>query len=493
MANGTPVGFYGGPLQGPHATVNQNPMGPLVAAGAQPITPPPTPNLYDQFGRVIPPTNDPAWTQHGDPLRGKSVDAIRASASLIYRDIPSVTVQNSWTVAAVRGAIEQLSIGLFDAPSQLCDAIVADDRVQATLGSRTGGLLGRPVKHTLPPGYEDNADAKACRDAWAKHWPALAAEAEVSEIQRWGIMLGFAPAQVLWDTVDDDLWLPYLYPWYPRYVYYHWLLRHYVAITLDGQVPITPGDGHWLLHAPHGAYRGWMRGAIRATAEPWLRKTFAWRDASRWSERHGMPIVKAKTPAAADQSQVNQFRAALANLGQETVIQVPQGVDAQFSYDLEIMEASSQSWQGFGSIINGSDMQIVLALLYQNLTTEVKEGSYAAARVHGDVRQGALEADNHALGRGTIYNQLSRPFAAINFGDPNLATITEWDVAPFEDAAAQASTFHLFAMALQQLRTAGKEVTNADEMAKDFGVKMITKNVEPVQVEAKAVGVTGKP
>jgi hypothetical protein len=42
----------------------------------------------------------------------------------------------------VRAALEQLVQGLFELPAQLCDSIVGDDRVQATMGSRTGGLLG---------------------------------------------------------------------------------------------------------------------------------------------------------------------------------------------------------------------------------------------------------------------------------------------------------------------------------------------------------------
>jgi hypothetical protein len=58
----------------------------------------------------------------------------RSQAGVIYRDIPLVTMATSWGVADVRAALEQLVQGLFDLPAQLCDSIVGDDRVQATMG-----------------------------------------------------------------------------------------------------------------------------------------------------------------------------------------------------------------------------------------------------------------------------------------------------------------------------------------------------------------------
>ena len=375
------------------------------------------------LGPVVPGA-DPAYAQTpaGDIIQG------RTSAGVIYREIPMVTVSTSWGVPEVRGALQQLVAGLFDQPAQLIDAIVGDDRVQATMGSRTGGLLGRAVKFAVA---NDTDEARACLGAWQDIWPTLGTEASMSELEQWAIMLGLGPAQLVWDT-STDVWSPHVRPWHPRYSYYHWTMRRYIAMTLDGQVAIEPGDGHWLLHCPHGEYRGWMRGSVRALAQPWLVRQFALRDWARWSERHGMPIYLAKTPAAGDPVQIAAFANSMRSLGQESVVQLPQGVEQQFSYDLGLLEAKDAGWQGFQQLINQCDMSIVLALMYQNLTTEMTEGSFAAARVHADVRQSALEADARSLSH-TIYTQIARPFAAYNFGDPDLAPRTTWDVTPVED------------------------------------------------------------
>jgi hypothetical protein len=435
------------------------------------------------FAPVVPEKDDPAWQPPRDPLAsGKA----KARAQVIHREVPLVTVQTKWTIPQLRTALETLSEGQFDQPAQLVDAILGDDRVQATLGSRTGGLFGCPIRHFASdlPGV-DPKEARACLDAWKLIWPRTLTEPVLAELHgKWGVMLGFGFGQLIWDT-SGDIWVPYLKVFNPRYSYFHPTLRVYVAITLDGQEAVIPGDGHWVLHAPHGPDRGWMHGSLRAIAQPWIIRALAYRDWARWSERHGLPIFKALTPAAADDVDRTRFLNQLANLGQESVVELSQAADQEFSYGLEMLEASDGSWQGFDGIIQRCEMSIVLALLGQNLTTEVKEGSFAAARVHSDVRQSFLQADARVLSQ-TIYTQIARPFAEINFGNADLAPTSEWDVTPSEDRKEAAMTLMNLAMALNSLRLAGWTFEDLDRIGRALGLDLasgaLTK-IAPTQVE----------
>jgi hypothetical protein len=470
-------GDYNGILRSPYATVSQ------------PITGPQ--NLYDQFGRVIPPTNDPAWQRPTDPL--KDTTALRAQAGVIPRQIPIIDTQEIWSVADTRSAIFQLSQGFFDTPSQLVEAILADDRVQATLGSRTDGLLGAPVDHVVPRKLKDSPAAKEVCDAWCDAWDQIANEPAMGTLLEWDHMLKFSPAQLIWsEPDDDDVMIPTVTQFHPRYTYWHPTLYKYIAITMDGQMVIEPGDGTWVIHASRGYYRGWMHGAVRAIATPWLMRNFARRDWARYCERHGMPALLAMTPAAADPNQVALFRAALANLGQESVVQLPQGVDKQFSYDLKLLEAQDANWQAFPGFMDRMDSCIVLALLYQNLTTEVTEGSFAAARTHADVRQAALKADARALAR-TIYTQIARPFAAMNFGDANLAPKTTWQITPYEDNEAAGRTFVSFASAVASLKQAGKDLTALAPVAKSFGLDLSMTDITDAPPPVVAAAPMSKP
>jgi len=437
------------------------------------------PSIVDQFGKVVPVLNDPAFQPPVDPLTN-----LVGRADVIQRDIPNVVVQTGWDVGGVRAAIGELVVGLFDTPGQLVDSICADSRVKAAMASLHGSLFGRPITFDVPKRLKGSSAAQEALDDWCECWPRMATEAAMAELDLWSEMLGFGLAPMVWDT-SGDLSIPILKPWHPRFVYYHWTYRCFVALTLDGQVPIATGDGTWLMHAPHGEQRGWMRGSMWGVAPWWLARNYGLRDWARWSERHGFPMLLAKTPAAGDPNQIALFQASLAGLGQESVIQIPQGVDAQYSYGLEYLEPSDPAWQGFQQLIDACGMEITLALMSQNLTTEVKEGSFAAARVHGDVKQVRVESKARGWEQ-TIQRQLARPFCLMNHGDPDLAPVATWDVSPEEDKREKSLTMMSFAQSLNYLRVAGVKLVDPAQLAKQVGIDLGEyEHVDPLQVEAK--------
>jgi phage gp29-like protein len=440
---------------------------------------------------IVPRTDDVAFQPPSDPLQ--DIGATIARARIIHREIPNVVVQAGWQVQEVRAAIVDLTAGVFDRPSQLQDAIAADSRVQSAMRSRSGGLLGRPIRFKVPDRFRKDERAKKCLRAWERHWPMMGAEPALLELLETGNSLGFSYAQILWDT-GAKVWLPYLQSFNTRYGYYHWNDRHHIAMTLDGQVPVTPGDGHWVLHAPYGQYRGWMRGALRALAQWWLARIYALRDWARYCERHGFPIMLADTPFGADPTDIAAYTSALSGIGQESVLQLPGGPDVTKygKYDLRYLEPADANWQAFKALIEQCNDEITLALLGQNLTSQVKEGSFAAARVHADVRQAILEADARALAK-TLYTQVARPFAALNFGDADLAPVVAWDVRPAEDFKVKADTFHAFAGAISSLRTAGFALDNPEKFAIRFGLPGLRlREVPPVQIEAQLARATGQ-
>jgi hypothetical protein len=446
---------------------------------------------YGGLGNSIVVTDDPAFQPPQDPTR--DIPGMRARAEVITREIPNVTVQQGWGIADVRDAIVDLSSGLFDQPAQLLDAIAGDSRVQSAMRSRSGGLLGRPIKFKIPDRYKKDPQAKKCLRIWENHWPRMEAEPALLDMLETSHCMGFSYSQILWDT-GREIWRPYLQTYNTRFSYYHWLYRLHVGITLDGSIPITPGDGHWVLHAPYGSYRGWMRGALRAVAQWWLARSYALRDWARYCEKHGFPLLINDVPFGADPQAITDLRVQLATIGQESILSVPGSVDINKygKYDLRYLEPKDQGWESFKGLIEQCNDEITLALMGQNLTSQVKEGSFAAARVHADVRQDILEADARALSR-TIYTQVARPFAAMNFGNAEFAPLVTWDVRPVEDQKAKADTFQAFCTGLAQMRAAGFQLKDAHKFARRFGLAgMDLEAVAPVQVEARVASVTGQ-
>jgi phage gp29-like protein len=417
-----------------------------------------------RVGGAVVARDDPAFQPPSDPLKQSGT---KARTALVYRDVPLVTIQNSWTPVQIVGALRSHMTGIFETSGQLVDSMLGDDRVTATLGSRISGLFGAEVRHKPATNKRvaGSQAAQECADAWAEWWPKFADGFALPEMHAYGIFMGFMPGQLIWDTTDT-VWGPYLRPWHPRYTYYNWDIRKYIAISLDGQLPIFPGDGKWVLHAPYGEYRGWIRGAVRACAEPWAIRHYAIRDWAGFSEIHGFPIRKAIVPASSDPNERNLFQAQIAALGSNTSILVPEGIDAKAGgtrYDLELVEATDTAWESFPGLRDHCDMAIVLAIMFQNLTTEVKGGAFAATESHMDIRQGGIRNDNFAW-KSTLYNQVIRPFAFLNFGDADLAPTSDWDVRARADYDANAKQFQAFGTAVEVLARGGVKFANTDAL-----------------------------
>jgi hypothetical protein len=108
-------------------------------------------------------------------------------------------------------------------------------------------------------------------------------------------------------------------------------------------------------------------------------------------------------------------------------------------------------------------MAIVLALLMVNLTTQVEGGSYGAAKVQMDVRSEGAQLDNMSWKR-TIYNQVARPFAYLNFGDANLAPWTWWDVKGRDEYVNNAKQFVQFGTGIEVMRRGGVKFKDPEQV-----------------------------
>lgn len=425
---------------------------------------------------------DDGFAPPRDPLVGVTPDG----ASVVYRDVANLSIATEWTPDSIRGALTAHASGTFGPAAMLIEALFGDDRVQATLGSRTGALFGQTVHHE--PGAND-ADGSV-RAAWMASWAKLTSQGACYEIKRWAIMNGFAVCELLWDT-SLPVWQPYFKMWSPLYLRFDVAKRCLMAHTQSGEIPVTPGNGKWFVHAPHGLYRGWLHASVRAIAMRWLQKNDALRDWSRYNEVHGLPLVKAYVPAAGAASQKQNFVMSLATRGAEAVVALPQNVD-DTGYDLELLEAKDRAWETFGGTVEACDRSIILTIKSQNLTTEVSEGSFAAARQHGNTEQVTLAFDNITFTQD-LYEQVARPFALFNFGDADAAPRSTWDTTPTEDYDTKAKTLGTFATALVQMRTAGIAV-DALTMAGDYGINLHGASpIAPLAVEVSQSKPVGEP
>ncbi|MEW6115368.1 MAG: DUF935 family protein [Nitrospirota bacterium] len=132
-------------------------------------------------------------------------------------------------------------------------------------------------------------------------------------------------------------------------------------------------------------------------------------------EKFGMPFIIGKLPRGLDRKEYDALADMLQNMVQDAIAVVP---------DDSSVEIGGGSGKGSGSGSGSSDIydrlisscktEISIAILGQNLTTEVKGGSYAATQGHMQVRKDIRDADKKIV--ENVFNTLIGWIFELNFG-----------------------------------------------------------------------------
>jgi phage gp29-like protein len=184
---------------------------------------------------------------------------------------------------------------------------------------------------------------------------------------------------------------------------------------------------------------------------------------ARFAEVHGAPWVLGEVPFASDPGDRSKFQDDLANVGASPRIMIGKGASPEQSYGVSLVEAKDTAFGVFGECIKACDLDITLAILGQNLTTQVSEGSFAAAEVHAGVKDDFVVRDAVSWAT-TIMACLSIPFAEFNFGRKDLAPIVVLDDTDQENRSATAGMLKDVGAALHMIRLGGWTFERAQDL-----------------------------
>jgi phage gp29-like protein len=338
---------------------------------------------------------------------------------------------SDWTPGRIRQAERAAEQGNLRLAVQLCEWLLADDRVKATLDARLDALMGLDVTFEPAKGRRASRAVKAL-EADEDWWDSYS-EAELKQLLRWGILLGVAPARHTWTERPDhgSRVLPVLNFWHPQWLRWDWQARQWI-VRDDKSIEhvLTPGDGEWVLHTPAGTDRPWSHGLWRAIARFVLLKYLAQGDMGRASQRGDVLAGIPKENSASSDDQRRELSADLSQLAQSNIV-LPDGFD--------LKQFTAEGGKNQVDQIRLADAAIAILIRGSNLTTEVKEGSKAATETQAKTGDGAkLKADAQALST-TLHDQSLQPWAEFNFGNAALAPWPVWPVEPEEDKSTRAT------------------------------------------------------
>lgn len=334
----------------------------------------------------------------------------------------------------IRLAKLKASQGDISLAADLCNDLLADDdRIVSVLETRANGVLSAPLS------FEEGADRGARRPVKAleakEDWWAMFPPSEIKLLVMWGLLLGRGFGQLVYRDEAGNLierggrLTPRLEVWHPKAFRYDFDKRTWLLCLEGKETPITPGDGEWIMFAPYGAsintFALWNQLAWLA-----LYKAYAVVDSGRLGEV--ATILVASGPNKIVPKDRTELSAALKEIGRDAAVVL----DGGLSLNNLSREGAHQIYE---YQISRADTATAIRSLGQNLTTEVKGGSFAAASAQELVRQDLKEGDEDALCT-CLHDQAMVPWSVLNFGNPNVAPWPTWAVRPPEDKSKKADT-----------------------------------------------------
>lgn len=414
----------------------------------------------------------------------------------------ATTPDPQWSFDKIRRAKNEHERGCFYTSGDLATWVVRDGRVANALQTRALGLTGCPfVVSPTRPGTKDTRTPKLkqrkAAERFAEIMPRVFPEPLVRELLTDVILMGFALVRLVWqDTPGDELrWVPLLERWDPKMCHYDPYQKQWFVQSLQGFLPISPGDGQWAIFAT-GQTSPFLFGAIRNISEQVLIRSFSWSD---WAQMNGglaQGFLKVFVPSWADNTtnpnglddagtpDKGAFREAGVALVQpmrSTQPTTQSGISADapltsfasnvsaiqagvrilwcekdskgdaFDAKYEVMPAG-----GFTSIAKAqerAEIEITTVILGQAGSVEVKQGQAAASTDQAKVRQDIIEGDA-GMFAAALREQVGQYIALYNLGDPTLAPWAYYDTTLPEDKGARATTIKTLADALAPLMSA---------------------------------------
>jgi hypothetical protein len=420
--------------------------------------------------------------------KGDAYAPMNTSALRVSVELPTVAPGQWGNPAAVQGAITAHDLGNFRVSGLLADAMLDDSTISSTLSVRTKGLTGLPI--TFKP-VNDTPAAKEVADFTTANWSSWVAESEDERLHRYYVMMGAALGQLIWSKRPDGYMHPKMNVWSPQWIYYFWdgenrNFGHWMVIQSTGTAELVGGNREWVF-AKSSEKDPQFNGAIRSLWKWYVARygsLVAW---GKWNQKFATAILKLKSPAGWAQSSVEQAQNDLNQISNSIqaqlqnpagmVVTLPQGATSESSWDAVWEELkSSVGVQSFADMMSMGRMEIQQVLLGQNLTSEGGQkngGSKAQASVHNDVRQDLIASD--AKAKQTWYReQLLKPMAAINFGDPELAPLMEIGYTPDTDNAAKGAALASLGTFLKD--APGTDLIDIPALYTEFGLPMLGKD-----------------
>lgn len=363
-----------------------------------------------------------------------------------------VTTQTRWYLDDLEAAERSADAGVLESAAQLMTAARKDGVLAGVLSTRTSGLVRLPKKFRGDPTVI--GELELGHDQVRAVFDEIFPPTELALLAADGELLGVGVAELVPVEGRD---YPVMVRLAPQFLVYRWIENRWYYRSIAGLIPITPGDGRWILHVPGGRSAPWQNGLWRCIGRAYIRKEHASLHKDNWEAKLANPARVAVAPAGASEGQRDGFFRQIMAWGINTVFSLPVG------YDVRLLESNGRGWESFNKTIADQNEEMTIAIAGQTVTTDGGAG-FQNSDIHKTIRADLIKATADGLAY-TINTQGIPPFIAMRHGVEaieTMATVMEWDVTPPKDRNSEATS----------MVTTGNAIKILDEALAAHGVRL---------------------
>lgn len=394
-------------------------------------------------------------------LDDKSITRIRKTMGGQLSPLP--ITQTRWYLSDLEGAQRLADTGDLSSAARLCRAMRRDGIIAGVLATRANGIIALPKRFS---GADEMAQALQGRDGHRSVFDAMCPAAELAALAIDGVQLGVSVGELVPVEGRD---YPILVRLDPEFLRYRWAESRWYYNSIGGAIPITPGDGRWVLHIDGGRISPWQFGLWMALGEAFINKAHAKMHQANWEAKLANPARVAIAPQGASELQKQSWFQKVMAWGVNTVFGMTPG------YDVKLLESNGRGWESFEKTISRSEREAIIAVTGSTVLVDGGTG-FANADVHKSIRADLIEATARAV-EHTINTQVIPQWVIQRWGEDALdqAPAVSWDTTPPKDQKSDADAMQAFGRAIAEANAAlapYAQRIDAKEFALRFGLPL---------------------
>jgi hypothetical protein len=399
---------------------------------------------------------------YGADLDDESVEKIREALGGQLQPIPTTHLR--WYLADLETAQRSADAGNLTMAARLYNSMKRDGVLQGLLSTRTDGLVRLPKRFY---GEEGLASQLRKRTGSRSVFDEMVPPSELAMMDADGITLGVSVCE---NVPVDGRDYPVMVRLDPEFLQYRWAENRWYYASIAGLLPITPGDGRWVLHTPGGRIGPWRSGLWPSLGRNYINKDHALQHRSNYSAKLANPARVATAPAGATEKQREGMLAMVMRWAINSVFEMPPG------WDVKLLETKGEGWKVFQEEIDTCNKEFMVLLAGQEVTTTGGAG-FQNSDVQRIIRGDLIAADGEKCSY-TLNTQVIPQWVVARAGVEaldNPAVVELASVGEMKDMKAEGETLNQFGQALKLLvevfGALGKEI-NVEQLAERFAIPL---------------------